>query len=132
MRFEAKDPCRVRTGFALFGATMDDGTSILWERFHFRMHGNGHQKAWAWGTSEPEDMKRPPPPSFRSSVARIITAAEAAKVLFDEWDMHGEGFIGELTCHSSDEFGEMDADLDGEWVRFSEIESVLRAMSQKA
>ena len=72
MRFEAKDPNRVQTGFALFGADMDDGACILWERFHFRMDWNGRQKAWAWGTEEPDDVKieRPPPPSFRSSVAR--------------------------------------------------------------
>ena len=79
MRFAAKDPHRVQTGFALFGATMDDGTHILWERFHFRhgrrlyngnMVGGGYVKSWAWGTLEPEDMKRPPPPSFRSSVSK--------------------------------------------------------------
>ena len=53
MRWPPKDPNRVQTGFALLGAEMDDGTFILWERFHYRISPNGYQKAWAWGTEEP-------------------------------------------------------------------------------
>ena len=62
MKWKPKDPFRVQTGFALFGATMDDGTFILWERFHYRIWGNGQQEAWAWGTPEPSRPKGPPPP----------------------------------------------------------------------
>ena len=71
MRFAAKDPHRVRTGFALFGETLSDGTFILWERFHFRhgrrryngnMVGGGYVKSWAWGTEEPTGPTGPPPP----------------------------------------------------------------------
>lgn len=62
MRWPPKDPGRVQTGFALFGAQMDDGTFILWERFHFRMLSSGQQIKWAWGTKEPDAPTRPPPP----------------------------------------------------------------------
>ena len=31
-----KDPERWRTGFALFGAWLDDGYFVLWRRFHYR------------------------------------------------------------------------------------------------
>lgn len=92
------------------------------------------ERIWAArGLYDTSPLVRHPTPIeyIRADLARPVTAAEAAKVLLDEWDMHGEGFIGELTCHSSDEFGQMDADLDGEWVRFSEVESVFRTMSRK-
>lgn len=62
MRWPPEDPYRVQTGFALFGAKMEDGTVILWRRFHYRIQGNGHQKAWEWGTPEPLGPTSPPPP----------------------------------------------------------------------
>lgn len=64
--------------------------------------------------------------------ADTVTPQQAAKVLLDEWDMHGEGFIGELSCYSQDEEdGIMSADIDGDWVRFSQIEAAIRAIAGK-
>lgn len=57
---------------------------------------------------------------------------EAAKVLLTEYLEHGEGLLGELACHdiSWDETGaEMLPDIDGDWVRFTDVEAALRALA---
>ncbi len=52
------------------------------------------------------------------------TPQGAAKVLLDEWE-EGEGLLGDLSCYSQGGLC-MDADVDGDWVRFSDLESALR------
>ena len=66
-----KDPYRWQTGFALFGADLDDGYFVLWRRFHFRIWGNGYQETCRFGTiaeyealtaARAERMRSNPPP----------------------------------------------------------------------
>ena len=71
-----KDPDRWRTGFALFGAELDDGYFVFWRRFHFRMYRNGHQEACRYGMIEEYEamlkkrkIDRPPPPKPTRPVA---------------------------------------------------------------
>lgn len=52
------------------------------------------------------------------------TPRDAAKMLLDEWE-EGEGLLGDLSCYSQGDQC-MDADVDGDWVRFSDLESALR------
>jgi len=63
-----------KTGFALFGADLDDGYSILWRRFNYRRSVvSGRMQTCRYGkTAEYEaqleaEQNRPPPPSFRKS-----------------------------------------------------------------
>lgn len=70
------------------------------------------------------DLSRPAP----------VTAEQAARVLLDEWLEHGEGLLGELSTYSPGgeiDFFEMEADLDGEWVKFSDVEAALHALAQE-
>lgn len=36
MIYKTKGPHDWKTGFAVFGATLDDGYTIFWRRFHYR------------------------------------------------------------------------------------------------
>jgi len=52
MIYKLKDPFRWQTGFALFGAYLEDGYFVLWRRFNFRMLGNGSQETCRYGTTK--------------------------------------------------------------------------------
>ena len=63
-----KDPYRWQTGFALFGAELDDGYFVFWRRFSYRVWANGYQETCRYGmipeyeASLAERRSRPPPP----------------------------------------------------------------------
>lgn len=90
-----KDPYRWRTGFALFGATLDDGYFVLWRRFSYRIWGDGHQEACRYGMIseyeailESRRLNRPPPPSpytsastFRHTFERLDEADQAKRFI---------------------------------------------------
>ncbi|QDP61551.1 MAG: hypothetical protein Tp138OMZ00d2C19078261_12 [Prokaryotic dsDNA virus sp.] len=64
---------------------------------------------------------------------RQVTPQEAAKVLLAEWGDHGEGPLGELVCytlfHSDDRPSYLQPCIDGDLVKFSELEAALRALA---
>lgn len=63
-----------------------------------------------------------------------VGVQEAARVLLDAWDDHGEGLIGELSCYSplcDMDYFQMESDIDGEWVKQENIISALRELSEK-
>jgi hypothetical protein len=60
---------------------------------------------------------------------RQPTVQEAAKVLLADCD-EGEGILGELACFSQDMDGEMEPDIDGDWVRYSRVDAALRAFAE--
>lgn len=82
----------------------------------------------------------PTPPHKSGYVTYAETAPDpvkaAAGVLLREWQEHGEGLQGELTCHSpnGDNDGSvwMEADIDGEWVKFEDVTIALRALEGEA
>ena len=60
----------------------------------------------------------------------------AAGVLLHEWNEHGEGPLGNLARHSQKLHDDgwsawMEADVDGDWVRFSDVVSTLRNLQQE-
>jgi hypothetical protein len=58
LEFLVKDPYRWQVGFALFGATLDDGYFVLWRRFNYRIWGNGYQETCRLGTTVEYDAAR--------------------------------------------------------------------------
>ncbi|GAB5434750.1 MAG: hypothetical protein EpisKO_41200 [Epibacterium sp.] len=61
------------------------------------------------------------------------TVQEAAQMLLSEYLEHGDGLLGALVCYdiSWDETGvEMLPDIDGGWVRFTDVEASLRSLAQ--
>ncbi len=67
---------------------------------------------------------------IRADIARPMTVAEAAKVLLAEWVDHGEGLLGGLVCYEQCSEDGMQPFIDGNWVKFTDIEADLRALSQ--
>lgn len=93
----------------------------------------------AWVTVPDRDTIRVSPFDAGKDVAQAFynwrgtTIQEAARVLLDEWEIHGEVLLCELSCYSPDAYhssASMDPDIDGEWVKFDDVVESLRAIAE--